>query len=242
MTQSLTGADCEDTFRLDTETIAQAFRSLLDTRRSCRAFLDRTVPEAVIREILETAQRAPSWCNAQPWQLIVTSGKETDDFRDFLLTRVPTVSGEFDISPPTQYAGRYLHRRRASGFALYESLGIARDDLEGRTRQAMENYRFFGAPHVAIVTSEADLGPYGYVDSGAYVSSFLLCATSLGVATVAQAAIANYSSLVREYFGLDEDRHVVCGISFGYADQAHPVNGFRTDRASVDEVCEFRGF
>jgi len=220
---------------------AQSLRSLLRTRHSCRSFLDRPVPEDVVHEILDTAQRAPSWCNAQPWQLIITSGKETDDFREFLLRQVPVVRGEFDVAPPARYDGAYLSRRRASGFALYESLGIGRKDLASRSRQAMENYRFFGAPHVAIVTSEADLGAYGYLDCGGYATAFMLAATSLGVATIAQAAIANYANLVREYFDLPSSRHVVYGISFGYADHDHPANRFRTDRAAVEEVCDFRG-
>ena len=36
---------------------------------------------------------------------------------------------------------------------------------------------------------------------------------------------------VRDFFGLSAERWVVCGISFGFADAAHPANGFRTTRA-----------
>ena len=48
----------------------------------------------------------------------------------------------------------------------------------------------FGAPHVAIVTSDEALGVYGAVDCGAYVSNFMLAAHSLGVGSIAQAALA----------------------------------------------------
>jgi nitroreductase len=44
---------------------------------------------------------------------------------------------------------------------------------------------------------------------------------------------------VRGFFGLDEDRLVVCGISFGYADAAHPANRFRTARAALEDVATF---
>jgi hypothetical protein len=33
---------------------------------------------------------------------------------------------------------------------------------------------------------------------------------------------------------------VVVGISFGYADRAHPVNAFRTSRAPLDDVVTLR--
>ena len=228
--------------RVPVETGEATLRSVLLARHSCRAFRPDPVPEATVREILELAQRTPSWCNSQPWQVIVTSGPETDSFRDFLLRRVGEVPGAYDVTPPRRYVGVYRDRRRSSGFALYDSLGITRDDVDGRRRQALENFRFFGAPHIAIVTSEEDLGPYGYLDCGGYVSTFLLAAAGLGVATIAQAAIASYSNVVREYFGLPPARHVVCGISFGYADPDHPANTFRTERAPVDEVAEIRGF
>lgn len=219
-----------------------ALRSLLAGRRSCRAFLPTPVPETTVRSLLTMAQRTPSWCNSQPWQVLITSGRETEAFRAFLAQRVETAPGVFDVPPPRSYEGVYRERRQASGFALYDSVGIAHGDAERRRQQAMENFRFFGAPHVAIVTSEAELGPYGYVDCGGYISTFLLAATSLGIATIAQAAIAGYSDAVREHFGLSATRHVLCGISFGYADTAHRANAFRTERADLEEVADLRGF
>ena len=80
---------------------------------------------------------------------------------------------------------------------------------------------------------------YGAVDCGAYVGNFMLTARSLGVATIAQAALAEYSGFIREHFGIGQDRQVVCGISFGFADLGHPANGFRTSRAAVDDVVRW---
>ncbi|MDX7527464.1 nitroreductase family protein, partial [Enterobacter hormaechei] len=81
--------------------------------------------------------------------------------------------------------GVYGERRRASGYGLYTGLGIERSDKEARLTQMLENYRFFGAPHVAVITSDAGLGTYGAVDCGGYVATFLAAASSLGVATCA---------------------------------------------------------
>ena len=50
-------------------------------------------------------------------------------------------------------------------------------------------------------------------------------------------ALASYSPFIREYFGIPEHRKVVAGISFGYPDLDHPVNGFRTTRAEPEEVA-----
>ena len=41
------------------------------------------------------------------------------------------------------------------------------------------------------------------------------------------------------HFNLPDDRRVVCGISFGFADNAHKVNSYRTSRASVADTVTF---
>jgi Nitroreductase family len=89
-----------------------------------------------------------------------------------------------------------------SGFQLYNALGIERGNKAGHAKRALENYNFFGAPHVAIIHSDEALGTYGAVDCGGYVTSFMLAAQALGVATVPQAALAFHSDLVRQHFCL----------------------------------------
>ncbi|HEX2887671.1 nitroreductase [Vineibacter terrae] len=209
---------------------------LLAQRYSCRGFLPQSVPQATITRILELAQRTASWCNAQPWQVVITSGAATDRFRDAIYRHATSNPADADIPFPREYRGACLARRRECGFQLYDSVGIKRGDREASGRQGLENFRLFGAPHVAIITSDEALGVYGAVDCGAYVSNFMLAARSLGVATIAQAALASQSKFVRSHFGIGDDRLVVCGISFGYEDTAHPANGFRTRRASVAEA------
>ena len=38
---------------------------------------------------------------------------------------------------------------------------------------------------------------------------------------------------------VSDARRVVCGISFGFADNAHKVNSYRTSRASVADTVTF---
>ncbi len=106
-------------------------------------------------------------------------------------------------------------------------------------RQALENFNFFGAPHVAIVHTDEALGVYGAIDCGGYVTSFMLAAQALGSRTIPQAALAFHSGLVRRHFGLGDDRRVVCGISFGFPDREHKANSYRTTRASIADTVTF---
>lgn len=209
---------------------------LLNERWTCRQFLAEEVPQQMIERLLALGQRTPSWCNTQPWQVIVTSGEGTSRFRKELLEHVVSQPPAPDFDFPAAYTGEYRERRRECGFQLYDSVGIVKGDGEGTLRQGLRNFEFFDAPHVAIITTEDDLGVYGAVDCGLYVNTFLLGAQSLGLAAAPQAALASYSPFLREYFGIPDNRRVVVGISFGYPDLDHPINGFRTSRAALTDT------
>ncbi|MGH3458116.1 nitroreductase [Aeromicrobium sp.] len=212
---------------------------LLTDRWSCRGFTDEPVPRDVIERLLTIAQRTPSWCNTQPWNLVITSGEETRKLREALLDSFDWSGSDFEF--PVSYNGIYRERRRESGWQLYEAVGVAKGDREASALQMLRNFEFFGAPHVAILTTDADLGVYGAIDCGLYVDSFLLAAQALGLGACAQAALAAGSPFLRDYFDLPDTRRVVCGISFGYADPDHPTATYRTSRADLEDVVIFRG-
>ncbi|WP_415919922.1 nitroreductase [Tateyamaria sp. SN6-1] len=212
----------------------------LDARYSCRAFRPDPVADDTITAITATAQKVPSWCNAQPWQVIITRGAGTDRFRTALYEVAQNTPPAPDMPWPEGYPGVYGARRRACGFQLYDAVGIEKADRAASAQQMMENYRLFGAPHVAIVTSPRVLGPYGAMDTGGFVTAFCLGAAARGVATIPQAAIAAQAPFVRRHFEIPDDRMILCAISFGYADDTHPANGFRTERADVNDVIAWR--
>ncbi|MDB5657167.1 MAG: nitroreductase [Tardiphaga sp.] len=223
-----------------TETPIDTLETLLSARYSCRAYKPAQVPRETIERILKAAQKTASWCNSQPWQVTITSGEATQKFRDVLYPVAASgAASTGDFPFPREYRGVYLDRRRESGFQLYNTLGIVRGDKAAYAKQAMENFNFFGAPHVAVITTDEALGVYGAVDCGGYVTSFMLAAQALGLATVPQAALAFHSAVVRKHFGMADDRRVVCGISFGFADSDNKVNGYRTNRAALPEVATF---
>lgn len=217
--------------------VAEALR----TRYSCRRFQAKPVPRETIESILEAAQRTPSWCNTQPWQIVLLSGQAADSLRAKLYDHAKSgVRGNPDFAFPPRYDGIYRDRRKVCGVQLYQSLGIGKDDRTAAAEQALENFRFFEAPHVLFITTPEDLGVYGAIDCGLYVSSFMLAARELGVDCIPQAALASYPDLLREHFGLPPERKFVCGIAFGYCDEAHPVNSYRTDRAGISDVVDWR--
>lgn len=160
--------------RTDDTAAAAGLAQLLAARYSCRAYTGEPVSRSTIRCIVEIAQLTASWCNAQAWQLMVTTGRGTDRFRDALYAHARAAApgaDAFDLPTPVRFDGVYRDRRRECGWALYESVGIGRGDRVASARQALENFRLFGAPHVAIVTTPRDLGVYGAIDCGGFIAT-----------------------------------------------------------------------
>jgi nitroreductase len=218
----------------------EVLEDLLGERFSCRAFRPDPVPRSIIERLLTAAQRTASWCNSQPWQLVIASGEAKERFRAAIYGEASSGAPEDgDFSFPREYRGVYLERRRESGFQLYNTLGIARGDKAAYARQALENFNFFGAPHVAIIHTDEALGIYGAIDCGAYVGNFLLAAQALGLGAIPQAALARHSGLIRRHFRLGDGRRVVCGISFGFPDLDHKINSYRTSRAGIPDTVTF---
>jgi nitroreductase len=216
------------------------FEHAIRTRYSCRKFLDRPVPKQTIEKLLELAQHTASWNNVQPWRIVIASGAAAKRFSAALLAHI---EGGGKPNPdflfPTEYLGSERERRKVCGVQLYTALGIGRDDKEGARRQMLENYRLFDAPHVALITAPKYLGFYGALDCGLYVQSFMLAARSLGLDSIAQAALAHYGDFVRRHFAIGDERQLVCGISFGYGDPEHVINQYRTQRVPLGEVVRW---
>ena len=219
----------------------EALEQALQQRWSCRAFRRDPIPRETTERILRAAGRAPSWNNTQPWQVIVTEAPETQKLAEALYAHAANEAPAPDLDWPSEYPGILGERRRTCGWQLYGALGIQRGDRAASGKQMMENFHFFGAPHLALITSPRALGAYGALDVGGFVTAFCLAAEAMGIATIAQAAVAGHAPFLRDWFDIADDRLIICGIAFGLPDRDHPANSYRTERAALSEFVEWRG-
>ncbi|HTJ85286.1 MAG TPA: nitroreductase [Polyangiaceae bacterium] len=212
----------------------------LARRRSVRAFRSDEIPEETLRRIFEEAQRAPSWCNIQPWRAWVASGETRARLTEGLVTEAKTGAPHPDIPFPIEYPEPYGARRKECGGALYRAMGIERGDTAGRQAAWLRNFVAFDAPHVAIVGIDRCFDVYAAIDVGCWLESVLLVATSLGVATCAQASLAVYPSVARRVLGIGDDVRIVFGIGLGYEDEEAAANRCRTSREPLESNVVFR--
>ena len=113
--------------------LGESFIEVVKARRSIRAFTDKPVPQDLVRTIFETAMQAPSNCNTQPWFVQVVTGAKLNALREELPQRF--IAGDIAVDHPYdgKYEGVYRDRQYASAQALYDALGISR---EQKTRTA----------------------------------------------------------------------------------------------------------
>lgn len=214
-------------------------------RRSVRAFLDRPVDRATVAEMLAAAGRAPSGGNLQPWHVDVLAGEALAALKARVrasFTADPAGEGTlFPIYPPA-LGEPWRSRRFASGEQLYAAIGIPRADRAARLAQFASNYDLFGAPVGLFFSIPKSFGPPQWAHLGMFMQNIMLLAEERGLATCAQEAWALVHRTVGEVLGLAEDRLFYCGMALGFADEAHPINAWRTDREPLESFATFAGF
>jgi nitroreductase len=214
----------------------------IEERRSARGFRPEPLAAALVRELFALAQRAPSWCNIQPWRVWVTAPPVTGELAAALGEAARAGLPRPEVPFPGDYPEPYLTHRRACGFALYQAMGIAREDRGRRYDAWLRNYAFFDAPHVAVVAQDRALGQYGTLDVGVWLGYLLAAAATLGIDTCPMASVAAYPAPLRRVLGIPEQLVILFGIAFGHADQAVAANGCRTTRAPLDANVSLIGF
>jgi nitroreductase len=204
-------------------------------RRSTRMFLpDKPVPRELVDEALALAVRAPSNSNIQPWHLVLASGAARDRLADALLAEASNKSPKIPSLPEA-----FAHRRRELGTLVYGSMGIARDDTEGRRVAVLRNWEFFRAPLAGIVCIHRDLGPADCVGVGMFLQTLVLALTARGLGTCVQVSVAGYPEIIREQLGIPEEFSILCGLAVGYADRDFPANEVHTPRNPIDQNVVF---
>lgn len=227
---------------MSTMTVTEA----LERRISVRAFKSHTVPEALVREILTAASRAPSGGNLQPWKVIAVSGEERAAVTQLAGRALAAAGPDGEVGDKPVYPAPlfepFRSRRYKLGEDMYALLGVGRDDKAGRLARFARNYEFFGAPVGLFFVIDERMGHGQWAHMGMFMQSIALAAVERGVSSCMQEAWAAVRVSLKVHFQLPKHDLVYCGMALGYADEAAPVNQLRADREPVDSFTSFRGF
>jgi nitroreductase len=195
----------------------------------------------VLLNILETAQLAPSNCNTQPWFFTVVSGQARVKLEQALIAEITAGKTPAPAFKPgdDSLEGVYRERQYACAADYYQTMGIERQDKAARNQLMLKNWQFFGAPHVGFLTMPLAMGPVNAVDIGIYLQSLMLLLVEYGLASCPQGALAFYPDPIREIAGIPEGHGILCGLSFGYADEEAKINEVHMGRADLQHSVKF---
>jgi len=207
-------------------------------RMSVRQFRPDAVSNEQLKLLLSNASRSPSGGNLQPWRIYVVNGESMTRLREYLPTQSPIDPSEYEIYPP-KLCEPYRSNRFAVGEQMYATLGIAREDKEGRRRQFAHNNEFFGAPATIFCYLDRTMGLPQWSDAGMFLQTFMLLAVEQGLATCAQEYWSVRHKAVSSFVGAPDNEILFCGVAVGYADDDAPINTLRSERMELDEWARF---
>jgi nitroreductase len=214
-------------------------------RRSIRGYKQQPVPQALIREVLNLAMRAPSSLNTQPWNFFVITGKPLDRIRqentDRNLAGVPP-SREIRSGPA--YEGMHRERQIEIAKQLFAAMDIPRHDQQKRQDWVLRGFRQFDAPACIVVTYDRSIhgGDVGPFDCGAVANAIVNAAWSRGLGCVINSQGIMQSPVVREHAGIPDDQVIMICIAIGFPDDSFPANAVVSRRKSVEDAAKFVGF
>ena len=210
----------------------------INSRQSIRAFTDQEVSDELIQRLLEKSSRAASGGNLQPWKIFIINNEMMIKFLKFQEDWTDPETPAYDIYPEN-LSEPYKTSRYEVGAEMYSILDIDRDDKEGRFKQMLENFKFFGAPSAFFCFVDRQMGKPQWSDLGMFLQNFMLLAKEAGLDTCPQEAWAIKQESVTAFVKAPDELMLFCGMAIGYRDDEAKINRLRTERRPFEDWATF---
>jgi nitroreductase len=207
----------------------------INDRRSIRMFLpDRPVPRGFVDQALELAIHAPSNSNVRPWHLRLVSGPARERL-------VAALLDEATSKPPVvpELPELFAHLRRELGAKVYGSMGITRDDTEGRRIAVLRNWEFFRAPLAGIVLHAPRSALRRQPRRRHVPADFPARVDRMRPRHLRAGVNRRLPRDCPRTINIPEEYAILCGLAIGYPDPTFPANNLRTERNPIEANVVF---
>lgn len=214
--------------------------SAINERSSIRCFTDRPVGRGTIQQLLDSARKAPSASNQQPWNFVVVTGENRDRLAAALLAAQKSRGKHYDPSRGKTVPGIYVERSKK----LLKNLRTHLDAMNQQPGPFLEEGScvFYGAPVLILVTVDKCHPPSKFIDIGCAVENLCLAAQAQGLGTCIIALILMFGDIIREQLELAESMDAAVGVALGYPDRQSAVNLFRAPKEDLETMTRWIGF
>ncbi len=215
-------------------------KEVVSKRKSIRAFEPKAVPRNFLKAIMEQALWAPSWGNTQPWGFTIVSGKPWELIKEeSRQLRQQGAESHPELAMPQKWDDVQTTRYQSFAKAMFDSLGIGREEKDKRNYFYQQLALGFGAPHMIYLHLHKEFNSYALLDCGLILQTIALLAAEQGLGTCIMAGGIVFPDVVRKYALIPPDRVLVMGMAIGYPVKDHPSNLFRSQRAKPEEFIQW---
>jgi nitroreductase len=217
----------------------------INQRKSIRGFKPDPVPKNILIKIMESACRAPSGVNTQPWEFVIITGDVFNRAKiailDKLRKKEPIQPDIHFIRPPDDSICRNRQIELAKG--LFKIMDIPREDEKKRAAWLERGFRFFDAPVGILILTDKTLSTIGpLLDIGAAMQNICLAALNFDLGTCIEDQGVQYPDVLRDIMNIPDSKRFIIAIAIGYPDWNFPANAFSSSRESLDNNTRWLGF
>jgi nitroreductase len=214
-------------------------------RKSIRGYRPDPVDRELIKKILETAVRAPSTMNTQPWEFIVLAGEPLRKTIKGCAEKNRSGERPHPELEVISWKNDSVFRVRQVELAkhIFRVMDIPREDKVKRAAWMERGFRYFDAPAAIIICVDRSLTDSGpLLDLGAITQNICLAAMHFGLGTCIHDQGVMYPEVVREHAGIPDSKRIIIAISIGYPDSDNVVNTISAEREPVENLTTWVGF
>ncbi|MFC1946518.1 nitroreductase [Chloroflexota bacterium] len=209
-------------------------------RHSVRDFSSKPVDKDTVMKIIETACRAPSGGNGQPWEVFIAAGATMERIRKEYQERAknpPAGRPGGPGGPPPQPA--YIQARMAQiRKERLELLGLDPNDPESGKVFMEWGARMFGVPVLAIICQDKEIK--NNMDMGLFIQSICITAKGLEIDTFIAGAFCSHQDVLRKELDIPDSLNIITGVGLGYPNEDNIINTYRAPRRPVSEVVRYK--
>ena len=214
-------------------------------RKSIRDYKRDSIPQEVLKEILEVASRAPSAVNAQPWEFAVLTGTVLEKVKQVNIKMLKSGAPHTPDFYLPDVPRETVYQRRAVELAkqLFKLMDISREDREKRRQWMERGYRFFDAPAAILVMTDRLLTEaLPFLDIGAVMQTICLVALDYGLGTCIEDQGIQFPDEVRKIANIPESKLIMIAMAIGYPNWGFPANKIESSRESIKNMTIWCGF
>jgi len=210
----------------------------LTSRHSTRQFTDQPVDLATVKAIIQAAQQAPSWVNAQPEHVYVATGNTLLKIRQaHQQAETAQTAGHSDLPVMSRqdWSKRAQANMQAWNAGLATTLGA---DWGQQMHQA--GSQLYNVPVVIYLTLPTGYSPWSLYDLGAVGQSILLAARGRGLDSMTAYQFVKFPDILRRELAIPADQQIISGIGLGYRDAQAPINRIRAARNDLATILTIK--